>query len=226
MRDKEASTDVCNHDSATVDLWLWPLLQPLLWHSHCCTCLSLPPWPLSHTHTDVCCVCGLPHPTPLCVHLTNSPSLPLSLSQILLLYCLTRFYVVENGTAMVVERWGRFHRCCYGGWYFLMPFADKPRIITWRYTQLRGVRSVRRSSSSSSLSHRVNASQLTPPFPPFSHLLLTFRLFTKRASTASTCARTCWTFPAKRSSHETMSRSPCTPCSCTASSTHVESATR
>lgn len=74
---------------------------------------------------------------------------------------------------MVVERWGRFHRCCYGGWYFLMPFADKPRIITWRYTQLRGVRSVRRASSSSSRCHtspRVTTHSPTPVLSPLADL--------------------------------------------------------
>mmetsp|Transcript_48821 Transcript_48821/g.117227 ORF Transcript_48821/g.117227 Transcript_48821/m.117227 type:complete len:331 (-) Transcript_48821:144-1136(-) len=59
---------------------------------------------------------------------------------LLLLYCIFRFRVVEQGTAMVVERFGRFHRRCDAGWHFLVPFADQPRSMTWRSseTSLRG----------------------------------------------------------------------------------------
>lgn len=36
---------------------------------------------------------------------------------------------------MVVERFGKFHRRCDAGWHFLVPFADKPRSITWRLSE-------------------------------------------------------------------------------------------
>lgn len=55
---------------------------------------------------------------------------------LVLLYCIFRVRVIEKGTAMVVERWGRFHRCCYAGWHFLVPFADRPRSIIWRVNHI------------------------------------------------------------------------------------------
>jgi len=55
---------------------------------------------------------------------------------IVLLYCIFRVWIIEKGTALVVERWGRFHRCCYSGWHFLVPFADRPRGVTWRVSEI------------------------------------------------------------------------------------------
>lgn len=40
--------------------------------------------------------------------------------------------VVEQGTAVIIERWGNYHRTCEGGWVFLIPFVDSPRYIVWR----------------------------------------------------------------------------------------------
>mmetsp|Transcript_22218 Transcript_22218/g.62542 ORF Transcript_22218/g.62542 Transcript_22218/m.62542 type:complete len:333 (+) Transcript_22218:143-1141(+) len=54
---------------------------------------------------------------------------------LLVFYCLFRFRVVEQGTSMVVERFGKFHRRCDAGWHWLMPFADAPRIVTWRLSE-------------------------------------------------------------------------------------------
>lgn len=51
--------------------------------------------------------------------------------QILLLKLLTSFRKVEQGTAVIVERYGRFHRRLDAGLHFLVPFADKPRPIVW-----------------------------------------------------------------------------------------------
>mmetsp|Transcript_14449 Transcript_14449/g.50263 ORF Transcript_14449/g.50263 Transcript_14449/m.50263 type:complete len:340 (-) Transcript_14449:123-1142(-) len=54
---------------------------------------------------------------------------------LVLLYCLFRFRVVEQGTSMVVERYGKFHRRCDAGWHWLVPFADQPRRVTWRLSE-------------------------------------------------------------------------------------------
>lgn len=55
---------------------------------------------------------------------------------LVLIYCLTRVKVVEQGTSMIVERWGRFHRRCDAGLVFLVPFMDSIRRITWRETEV------------------------------------------------------------------------------------------
>ena len=49
-----------------------------------------------------------------------------------LLYCIFRFRVVEKETAMIVERWGKFHRRCDAGLHWLVPFMDVPRVLTTR----------------------------------------------------------------------------------------------
>lgn len=54
----------------------------------------------------------------------------------LFVYLLKRIVVIERGTAMVVERWGRFHRCCRAGLHVLIPFADRPRGVLWRTTEI------------------------------------------------------------------------------------------
>lgn len=51
---------------------------------------------------------------------------------VLLLYLFRRFRVVEQGTSMIVERLGRFHRRCDAGLHFLVPFIDRPRPVVWR----------------------------------------------------------------------------------------------
>jgi len=50
----------------------------------------------------------------------------------LLIYLLTRCVVVEQGTAMVVESWGKFSRRLDAGFYVLKPFVERPRVFTWR----------------------------------------------------------------------------------------------
>lgn len=40
--------------------------------------------------------------------------------------------VVEKGTAMVIERFGKFERRLDSGFHFLVPFVEKPRLLTWR----------------------------------------------------------------------------------------------
>lgn len=45
------------------------------------------------------------------------------------------FVVVEKGTAVIVERWGKFHKKLNPGFYFLIPFKDSIRRIKWRNTQ-------------------------------------------------------------------------------------------
>lgn len=54
---------------------------------------------------------------------------------ILFFYLFSRCRVVEQGTAMVVERWGKFHRRCDAGWHFLVPCYDQVRRVTWRETE-------------------------------------------------------------------------------------------
>jgi len=62
---------------------------------------------------------------------------------LLFVYLLKRIVVIERGTAMVVERWGRFHRCCYAGWHVLIPFADRARGVLWRTSETTARRYVR-----------------------------------------------------------------------------------
>ena len=50
---------------------------------------------------------------------------------VLLIYLMTRCRVVEQGTAMVVERCGKFHGRYDAGCHCLLPCADRPREITW-----------------------------------------------------------------------------------------------
>lgn len=51
---------------------------------------------------------------------------------ILLLYLFGRIRVVEQGTAVLVERMGRFHRRLDAGLHFLVPFIDQTRPVIWR----------------------------------------------------------------------------------------------
>jgi len=41
-------------------------------------------------------------------------------------------YVVKQAEAIVIERFGRFHRVLKPGMNFIMPLADAPRTFTWR----------------------------------------------------------------------------------------------
>lgn len=43
--------------------------------------------------------------------------------------------IVEKGTAMVVERWGKFHRCAAEGIYLLIPIMDAPHTLKWRESE-------------------------------------------------------------------------------------------
>ena len=76
----------------------------------------------------------------------------------LIIYLLKRIVVIERGTAMVVERWGRFHRCCYAGWHLMIPFADRARGVLWRTTELNRRTFVRRLASSLSSYRSVHDS--------------------------------------------------------------------
>jgi hypothetical protein len=68
---------------------------------------------------------------PMCVlSIINIENTLLS-TQILLLYLLKRFYVVEQGTSMIVERLGVFYKRCDAGVHFLWPFLDRPREFVW-----------------------------------------------------------------------------------------------
>lgn len=59
------------------------------------------------------------------------------LAQLLVLYAIfTSFYVVEEGFAMIVERFGQFSRLCPAGLHFLVPFVDAPRPLLWRSTEV------------------------------------------------------------------------------------------
>ena len=40
--------------------------------------------------------------------------------------------VVEQGTAVVIERFGRFLKICEAGFYPMIPFVDSPRPVIWR----------------------------------------------------------------------------------------------
>jgi len=51
---------------------------------------------------------------------------------IFFIYLCTRIRVVEQGTAMVVERWGKYHRRLDEGIHILQPFSERPRSIIWR----------------------------------------------------------------------------------------------
>lgn len=54
---------------------------------------------------------------------------------LLLFYMLRRLRVVEQGTAMIVERFGKFHRRCDAGLHLLVPFIDSVRTVTWRESE-------------------------------------------------------------------------------------------
>lgn len=51
---------------------------------------------------------------------------------LLLRYMCGRFKVVEQGTAMVIERYGAFNRRADAGLHFLWPFIERARSVTWR----------------------------------------------------------------------------------------------
>ncbi len=40
--------------------------------------------------------------------------------------------VIEQGTAMIVERYGRFKKVKLSGFLYMTPFIERPRFITWR----------------------------------------------------------------------------------------------
>ena len=55
--------------------------------------------------------------------------------QYFLVHLFRQIKVVEHGTTMIVERWGKFHRRLEPGLHFLIPFMDSARPFTWRYYQ-------------------------------------------------------------------------------------------
>lgn len=55
---------------------------------------------------------------------------------IFFIYMITRIVVVEQGTAMVIESWGKFSRKLDPGIYVLVPFMEKARVFTWRDYQV------------------------------------------------------------------------------------------
>lgn len=75
---------------------------------------------------------------------------------LLLLYLFRCFRVVEQGTNLVIERCGRFHKRADAGFHFLIPFVDRPREVVWRNTD---VYTGRTSSYSSSSSQHANVTQ-------------------------------------------------------------------
>ena len=60
---------------------------------------------------------------------------------IMLLHCpsnrMYRFYfILANFVAIVIERFGRFHRILLPGMQFVAPFIDRPRYFSWRQTSI------------------------------------------------------------------------------------------
>jgi len=51
---------------------------------------------------------------------------------IILVAVISSIKIVEKGTAMVIERFGRYDRKLEAGFHFLVPFVEKPRYIVWR----------------------------------------------------------------------------------------------
>jgi len=51
---------------------------------------------------------------------------------IILVAVISSIKIVEKGTAMVIERFGRYDRKLEAGFHFLVPFVEKPRLIVWR----------------------------------------------------------------------------------------------
>jgi len=47
-------------------------------------------------------------------------------------------FVVEQGTAVLVERMGKYHRTYKEGLHFLVPFVDVMRPVIWRETEAQG----------------------------------------------------------------------------------------
>lgn len=43
---------------------------------------------------------------------------------------------IGNGIAIVIERFGKYHRTLTSGLSFVVPFIDKPRCFTWTRTYL------------------------------------------------------------------------------------------
>ena len=58
----------------------------------------------------------------------------LAILAIAIIIVVTRGVVlVQQAEAMVVERWGRFHRIMYSGVHIVLPFAEKVRHLQWRF---------------------------------------------------------------------------------------------
>jgi len=54
---------------------------------------------------------------------------------IIFFHLISQIKIVEKGTAVVVERWGKFHRKLEPGFHFLIPFAERTRVLTWRWLE-------------------------------------------------------------------------------------------
>jgi len=54
---------------------------------------------------------------------------------ILLLYFIWCIKIVEKGTAIILERFGKYHCTLGPGLHFLIPFVDIPRFYLWRHAQ-------------------------------------------------------------------------------------------
>ncbi|KAM9997289.1 hypothetical protein ACTFIZ_006658 [Dictyostelium cf. discoideum] len=53
---------------------------------------------------------------------------------IIILNLFSKIFVVEKGTCVIVERFGKFHRKCDAGVHVLVPFIDEIKPLLWRYT--------------------------------------------------------------------------------------------
>lgn len=83
---------------------------------------------------------------------------------LLLIYLFRCIRVVEQGTAIVCERFGRFHRRCDAGLHFFLPFVDRPREVVWRSTDVYITKDRYSSySSGSHTSQRVKVEQTRSP---------------------------------------------------------------
>ncbi|KAN0037771.1 hypothetical protein ACTFIV_003126 [Dictyostelium citrinum] len=53
---------------------------------------------------------------------------------IIILNLFSKIFVVEKGTCVIVERFGKFHKKCDAGIHVLVPFIDEIKPLLWRYT--------------------------------------------------------------------------------------------
>ncbi|EAL70065.1 hypothetical protein DDB_G0274345 [Dictyostelium discoideum AX4] len=53
---------------------------------------------------------------------------------IIILNLFSKIFIVEKGTCVIVERFGKFHKKCDAGIHVLVPFIDEIKPLLWRYT--------------------------------------------------------------------------------------------